>query len=51
MIKNKRDLANRLDNEGRIELTNVSKALNKVIQIWISSGDVKLNNNTLIGNF
>lgn len=51
MITNKRDLANKLSNNGKINFSEISKKLHKTIEMWISYGDVKKNNNIVIGNF
>ncbi len=51
MIKNKRDLALALNNGGIVEVANISKKLSRIVEMWISYGDIKKVNNSLIGNF
>jgi len=51
MIKNKRELATFLNNGGRVEIKNVSKKLNRIINLWISYKDIKIEDNFLIGMF
>jgi len=51
MIKNKRELANKLNNKNIVELNQISKKLNRIIKLWASRKEIIINGNLIIGNF
>jgi len=50
-IISRRELANALNNGGKVRIDNVSKKLNRVIEMWISYNDIKREGNFLIGTY
>jgi len=50
-IINKRDLAITLSNNRSVNIVNVSKRLHSTIKMWESYGDVKIQNDKIIGCF
>jgi hypothetical protein len=51
VITNKRQLAVTLSNSGRVELSKVSKRLNKIVELWLSRKEIKIENNFIVGAF
>ena len=51
MIRNRRDLANALSKNGKVESGNISKALTRIINLWVSYGSVEKVGNIYIGRF
>lgn len=51
MIKRVDELANKLSNGGSVEVSNVSKALSKRVDLWEKRKEVKIENGFIIGMF
>lgn len=51
MITNKAKLAQILSNGGRIELAQISKRLDRIVEMWIGYKSVVIENEYLIGRF
>ncbi len=51
MITNRRDLAIALENGKEVHIDNVSKKLNRIIEMWISYKDIKREGSFLIGTY
>lgn len=51
MIKNRRKLSIVLMNGGKIELSKISKKLNRIIEMWVSYKSVKIEGSFLIGTY
>ena len=51
MIKSRKELAIALTDNNKVEISRISKRLSRIVDMWISSGSIKKENNSLIGNF
>lgn len=51
MVKNKRDLAVALSNNGKVYMSDVSWKLNRIVDLWISTNSIKKSGICLVGNF
>ncbi len=51
MITSRKELARRLDNGGKVEISKISKKLDRIVNLWISRKEITLNNNFLKGAF
>jgi hypothetical protein len=47
-ITNKRELAIKIGNNEKIELSSISKKLNRIVELWISYKEIKIENNYLV---
>jgi hypothetical protein len=51
MITSRKELANKLNNKNTVELSQISKKLNRIIKLWISRKEIIIKENIIIGNF